>query len=85
MSGRRLVAALAVSLSVQTLTAMGLAVPAVLAPVAAADFGAAPTELGRWVGFAYRTAMFAGSRRPIAITAMTPTTVNDATTQPCWE
>ena len=60
MSGRRLVAALAVSLSVQTLTAMGLAVPAVLAPIAAADFGAAPTELGRWVGFAYMTAMFAG-------------------------
>lgn len=60
MSGRRLVAALAVSLSVQTLTAMGLAVPAVLAPIAAADFGAAPTELGRWVGFAYMMAMFAG-------------------------
>ena len=60
MSGRRLVAALAVSLSVQTLTAMGLAVPAVLAPVAAADFGVAPTALGRWVGFAYMTAMFAG-------------------------
>jgi MFS family permease len=60
VSGRRLVAALAVSLSVQTLTAMGLAVPAVLAPVAAADFGVAPTALGRWVGFAYMTAMFAG-------------------------
>src|SRR5262249_7712434 len=60
VSGRRLVAALAVSLSVQTLTAMGLAVPAVLAPIAAIDFGAAPTELGRWVGFAYMVAMFAG-------------------------
>ena len=60
MSGQRLVAALAVSLAVQTLTAMGLAVPAVLAPVAAADFGAAPTALGRWVGFAYMMAMFAG-------------------------
>jgi len=60
VSGRRLVAALAVSLSVQTLTALGLAVPAVLAPVAAADFGVAPTALGRWVGFAYMMAMFAG-------------------------
>src|SRR5262249_60288063 len=39
---------------------MGLAVPAVLAPIAAIDFGAAPTELGRWVGFAYMVAMFAG-------------------------
>jgi MFS family permease len=60
VSGRRLVAALAVSLAVQTLTAMGLAVPAVLAPVAAADFEVAPTALGRWVGFAYMMAMFAG-------------------------
>ncbi|HZF20511.1 MAG TPA: MFS transporter [Burkholderiales bacterium] len=61
MSGRRrLVAALAVSLAVQTLTAMGLAVPSVLAPVAASDFDVAPTALGRWVGFAYMIAMFAG-------------------------
>ena len=60
MSGRRLVAALAVTLSVQTLTAMGLAVPAVLAPVAADDFDVAPTALGRWVGFSYMMAMFAG-------------------------
>jgi len=57
---RRLVAALAVSLAVQTLTAMGLAVPSVLAPVAASDFDVAPTALGRWVGFAYMIAMFAG-------------------------
>lgn len=61
MSGRRrLVAALAVSLAVQTLTAMGLAVPSVLAPVAASDFDVAPTALGRWVGFSYMIAMFAG-------------------------
>lgn len=52
--------ALAVSLAVQTLTALGLAVPAVLAPVAAADFDVAPTALGRWVGFSYMMAMFAG-------------------------
>jgi MFS family permease len=56
----QLVAALAVTLTVQTLTAMGLAVPAVLAPVAAGDFDVAPTALGRWVGFAYMMAMFAG-------------------------
>jgi MFS family permease len=56
----RLVTALAVSLAVQTLTALGLAVPAVLAPVAAADFDVAPTALGRWVGFSYMMAMFAG-------------------------
>ena len=61
MSGRRrLVAALAVSLAVQTLTAMGLAIPSVLAPVAAGDFDVAPTALGRWVGFSYMIAMFAG-------------------------
>lgn len=61
MSGRRrLVAALAISLAVQTLTAMGLAVPSVLAPVAAGDFDVAPTALGRWVGFSYMIAMFAG-------------------------
>ena len=60
MSGRRLVAALAVSLAVQTLTAMGLAVPSVLAPVAASDFDVAPTALGRWVGFSYMMAMFTG-------------------------
>jgi MFS family permease len=57
---RRLVAALAVSLAVQTLTAMGLAIPSVLAPVAASDFDVAPTALGRWVGFSYMIAMFAG-------------------------
>jgi MFS family permease len=57
---RRLVAALAVSLAVQTLTAMGLAIPSVLAPVAANDFDVAPTALGRWVGFSYMIAMFAG-------------------------
>ena len=56
----RLVAAVAVTLAVQSLTAMALAVPSVLAPVAAGDFGAAPTAVGRWVGFSYMAAMFAG-------------------------
>jgi MFS family permease len=48
------------TLAVQSLTAMALAVPSVLAPVAAADFGAAPTAVGQWVGFSYMAAMFAG-------------------------
>jgi MFS family permease len=39
---------------------MAMAVPSVLAPVAAADFGAAPTTVGQWVGFSYMVAMFAG-------------------------
>ncbi len=48
------------TLAVQALTAMALAVPAVLAPVAAGDFGEAPTAVGQWVGFSYMVAMFAG-------------------------
>jgi MFS family permease len=56
----RTVAAVAMTLAVQSLTAMALAVPSVLAPVAAADFGAAPTAVGLWVGFSYMVAMFAG-------------------------
>ena len=51
---------MAMTLAVQSLTAMALAVPPVLAPVAAADFGAAPTAVGQWVGFSYTVAMFAG-------------------------
>lgn len=53
-------AAVAITLAVQSLTAMALAVPSVLAPVAAGDFGVAPTAVGRWVGFSYMVAMFAG-------------------------
>lgn len=48
------------TLAVQSLTAMALAVPSVLAPVAAGDFDVAPTAVGRWVGFAYMVAMFTG-------------------------
>jgi MFS family permease len=48
------------TLAVQSLTAMALAVPSVLAPVAAADFSTAPTGVGQWVGFSYMVAMFAG-------------------------
>jgi MFS family permease len=56
----RLVAAVGVTLAVQSLTAMALAVPSLLAPVAAGDFDVAPTAVGRWVGFSYTVAMFAG-------------------------
>lgn len=48
------------TLAVQALTALALAVPPVLAPVAAADLGVAPAGIGLWVGFAYMVAMFAG-------------------------
>ena len=56
----RLVAAVAATLAVQSLTAMALAVPSVLAPVAAGDLDVPPTAVGRWVGFSYTVAMFAG-------------------------
>lgn len=48
------------TLAVQSLTALALAVPPILAPVAAADLGSAPAGIGYWVGFAYMVAMFAG-------------------------
>jgi MFS family permease len=50
----------AMTLAVQALTSMALAVPAVLAPVAAGDFGEVPSAVGQWVGFSYMVAMFAG-------------------------
>jgi MFS family permease len=56
----QVVATVAMTLTVQALTSLALAVPAVLAPVAAADLGVAPTGIGNWVGFAYLVAMFAG-------------------------
>jgi MFS family permease len=56
----RLVLTVAMTLVVQALTAMALAVPSVLAPVAAADIGVAPTRVGLWAGMAFLTAMFAG-------------------------
>jgi MFS family permease len=48
------------TLMVQALTSLALAVPTVLAPVAAAELGVAATGIGNWVGFAYMVAMFAG-------------------------
>jgi len=56
----RIVGTVAMTLSVQALTAMALAVPAVLAPVAAGDFDRDPAAVGQWVGFSYMVAMFAG-------------------------
>jgi MFS family permease len=50
----------AMTLVVQALTAMALAVPSVLAPVAAADFGVEPTRVGLWAGTAFLAAMFGG-------------------------
>ena len=55
-----IIRAVAVTLAVQALTSMAMTVPAVLAPVAAGDFGEAPTAVGQWVGFSYMVAMFAG-------------------------
>ena len=48
------------ALLVQALTAMALAVPSVLAPVASADIGVAPTRVRLWAGMAFLSAMFAG-------------------------
>lgn len=59
-SAGQLAGIVAMTLAVQALTAMALAVPAVLAPVAAGDFNVEPTAVGRWVGFSYMVAMFAG-------------------------
>jgi MFS family permease len=56
----RLALTVSMTLAVQALTAMALAVPSVLAPVAAADFGVEPTRVGLWAGAAFLTAMFAG-------------------------
>jgi MFS family permease len=58
--GGRVVSTVAITLAVQSLTALGLAVPPILAPVAALDLGLAPAGIGNWVGFAYMVAMFAG-------------------------
>jgi MFS family permease len=60
LSTARLVLTVAMTLLVQALTAMAIAVPSVLAPVAAADIGVAPTRVGLWAGIAFLTAMFAG-------------------------
>lgn len=60
LSTRQLVATVAMTLGVQSLASMAMAVPAVLAPVAAADFGFAPTAVGVLVSATYVTAMLTG-------------------------
>jgi MFS family permease len=60
LSTAQLTFTVAMTLVVQALTAMALAVPSVLAPVAAADLGVAPTRVGIWAGMAFLAAMFAG-------------------------
>ena len=54
----QLVLTVAMTLLVQSLTAMAMAVPSVLAPVAAADVGVAPTRVGIWAGTAFLSAMY---------------------------
>jgi MFS family permease len=53
-------AAIAVTLAVQSLTATALIAPSVIAPVAAADLGAAPQSIGLFVSIAYLGAMLSG-------------------------
>jgi MFS family permease len=60
LSASQLALTVAMTLVVQALTAMALAVPSVLAPVAAADFGVDPSRVGLWAGMAFLTAMFGG-------------------------
>ncbi len=55
-----LAAVLAVSVSVQTLTAMAMSIPSVIGPVAAADFGHPPARIGLIVGVEYVLAGLAG-------------------------
>ena len=52
--------ALAVTLSVQTLTSMAMIAPSVLAPVAARDLGLAPQSIGFFASLTYLGAMISG-------------------------
>jgi MFS family permease len=54
------VLALAVTLVVQTLTAMAMIAPSVLAPVAARDLGLAPQSIGFFASLTYLGAMLSG-------------------------
>lgn len=60
LSTRQLVATVVMTLAVQSLTAIVMTAPAVLAPVAAADFGYAPSAVGVMVSSAYAAAMLSG-------------------------
>jgi MFS family permease len=54
------VAGLAVTLAVQTLTSMAMIAPSVLAPVAAPDLGLAPQSIGFFASLTYLGAMLSG-------------------------
>ena len=56
----RLGSVLAISVSIQTLTAMAMSIPSVIGPVAAADLGHPPTRIGLIVGVEYVLAGLAG-------------------------
>lgn len=58
--GSNFLAAIAVTLTVQTLTAMAMIAPSVLAPVAARDLGFAPQSIGIFVSITYLAAMLSG-------------------------
>jgi len=60
LTSSQLALTVAMTVVVQSLTAMALAVPPVLAPVAAADLGVDPARVGLWSGMAFLAAMFAG-------------------------
>ena len=60
------------TLAVQSLTSLAMAVPAVLAPVAAADFGYAPTAVGVLVSLAYVAAMLSGLAGGVMIARFGP-------------
>jgi len=57
---RQALVAIAVTLSVQTLTSMAMIAPSVLAPVAARELGIAPQAIGLFASLTYFGAMFSG-------------------------
>jgi len=67
--------ALAVTLLVQTITAMGLIGPAVLAPLAAAALGIPTERIGIFVAVNYGVAMFSGLAGAVAIARVGSLTV----------
>ncbi len=72
LSTRQLVTTVAMTLGVQSLASMAMAVPAVLAPVAAADFGFAPTAVGVLVSATYVAAMLSGLAAGVLIARFGP-------------
>jgi MFS family permease len=58
--GKEIIAAVAVTLTVQTLAAMAMIAPSVIAPVAADHLNVAPQSIGVFVSISYLAAMFSG-------------------------